>query len=160
MRALFTIFTLSVALPAHAAITTRILNAGLNSQVLLLQDVSKTNDLNIIEDAATNGSPSVTVPLDRAWVKLRLLTFVTYAANNYVTIKVECSLDGTNYAVVQSRAISSGTATLSDLSDKKTLGDADQDFMTEYDVLGCMDVKITLGGDDTDAANLQAVAVR
>ena len=144
---------------ASATVTTRAITVG-NSQVLLIQDTSKTNALNIIEGAATNGSPTVTVPLDRAWMKLRLFTFVTYAANTYVTVKVECSLDSSNPAVAQTRAISSGTATLSDLSDYKALGGADKDFMTEYDVRGCMDVKITLGGDNTDIANLQAVAVR
>ena len=156
---LLSIVLLLVAVPAQAVLTTKVVNVG-SSQVLLVQDTSKTNALNIIEGSATNGSPTVTIPLDRAWAKLRLFTFVTYAANTYVTVGVQCSLDGTNYGAVQSRAISSGTATLSGLSDYKALGGADQDFMTEYDVHGCMDVKITLGGDNTDVANLQAVAVR
>lgn len=159
MRSFLIAIALLSATTAQAGVITKIINAG-RSQILLVQDTSKTNDLSIIEGAATNGSPTVTIPLDRAWAKLRLFTFVTFAANTYVTIKVECSLDGINPAVVQSRAISSGTATLSDLSDYKLLSAADKDFMTEYDVRGCMDVKITLGGDNTDVADLQAVVVR
>lgn len=159
MRNLFLALILLSATTAQAKLTTLTINAG-REQILLVRDTSKTNDLNIIEAEATNGSPTVTIPLDRAWAKLRLFTFATYVANTYVTIKVECSLDGTNPAVVQSRSIDSGTATLSDLSDYKALATADQDFMTEYDVRGCMDVKITLGGDNTDVADLQAVVVR
>ena len=159
MRSLIAVLILSIASPAMGAIRAKVINVG-SSQVLVVTDPSKTSDFNIIEGEATNGSPTVTIPLDRAWVKLRLFLFVTYAANTYVTIEVQCSLDGTNYATAQTRAIASGVATLSDLSDKKTLGAANQSPMTEYDVRGCQDVKITLGGDNTDAANLQAVAVR
>lgn len=159
MRSLLSVLILSTALPALAGIRTRQLNVG-NAQVLLIEDTSKTNDLNIIEAAAANGSPTVTIPLDRAWEKLRVFTFVTYSASTYVTIKAECSLDGTTYGVVQTRALASGTATLSDLSDYKALGAADKDFMTEYDVRGCMDVKLTIGSDDADLVDLQAVAVR
>lgn len=145
---------------ASCGVTTTTRQVGSDSQVMVIRDEGKTNPYNIIEGEATNGSPTVTIPLDRAWEKLRLFTFTTYVANTYVTIKVECSLDGTNYGVAQTRSIASGTATLSDLSDYKALAAADKDFMTEYDVRGCMTVKVTLGGDNTDVADLQAVAVR
>lgn len=159
MRSSLFLAILACASVANATVTTRPKNVG-NQQILEVQQSSSTNKLDLIQAAATNGAPSVTIPLDAAWEKLRVLTFVTYAANVYVTVAVTCSLDNTNFAAVQSRSIAAGVATLSDLSDKKTLSAADQDFMTEYDVRGCMSVKITLGGDSTDVASLQAVAVR
>jgi hypothetical protein len=131
-----------------------------SQEVLSVFDTAKTNDYNIIEDAATNGSPSVTIPLDMAWEKLRVWVFVTYAANTYVTVALSCSRDGTNSGAVQTRKIEDGTATLSDLTDRKNLVVSDRDYMVEYDVRGCMTATLTLGGDNTDVANLQAVAVR
>lgn len=159
MRALLAALILAIALPAHAAITTVTKNAG-GQQWLDIRNTASTAKLNLIEAQATNGSPAVTIPLGKAWEKLRIAIFVTYAASTAVTLATTCSLDGTNFAKVQTRSISSGTATLSDLSDSKTLGAADQDYMVELDVRGCESVKLTLGGDDTDVANLQAVAVR
>ena len=152
---------LLLALPpaVEAYPTTKVVNHG-RLQVLQIFDLTSTNNLNILEGEATNGIPSATFPLDAAWEKLRVFTFVTFAANTYVTVKVECSLDNTTYAVVQTRAIEAGVATLSDLSDRKALGGASKNFMTEYDVRGCVSAKITLGGDNTDVANVQAVAVR
>lgn len=144
---------------AWASPTTKANSVG-GQQVLEIREAASTNKLNLIEAKATNGAPSVTVPLDAAWEKLRVFVFVTYAANTYVTVAVSCSLDNTTYGTVQTRAIAAGVATLSDLSDRKALAAADKDFMTEYDVRGCVSVKITLGGDSTDVADLQAVAVR
>ena len=159
MKKLIIALLLAVALPAHAALLTKVETVG-NQQVLLVYDTSKTSRWNVIEGAATNGGPSVTIPLDMAWEKLRVAIFVTYVANTYVTLATSCSLDGTNAATVQTRSIAAGTATLSDLSDYKALGAADQDYMVELDVRGCKTVTLTLGGDDTDVADLQAVAVR
>jgi hypothetical protein len=130
--------------------------------VLRITQQASTNKYNLIEGLATNGSPAVIIPLGAKYSKLRVATFVTFAANTYVTIKFECSIDGktTGLAINQTRAIAAGVATLSDLSDKKTLGGASKSPMTEYDVGGCESVRLTLGGDNTDVASLQAVAVK
>lgn len=160
MRSLIVALILTLALPAYAGgLKTMTRNRG-GQQTLIIWDDSKTTDENIIEAAATNGSPSVTIPLDMAWEKLRVFIFTTYVANTYVTLASSCSRDGTNFAAVQTRACSAGTCTLSTLSDYKALGGADQDYMVELDVRGCQSVKLTLGGDNTDVADLQAVAVR
>jgi hypothetical protein len=142
--------------PAYAVNTQEI------DGVLRITQAASTNIYNLIEGKATNGSPAVIIPLGGKFSKLRVSTFVTYAANVYVTIKFECSIDGktAGLAVNQTRAIASGVATLSDLQDKKLLVAADKSPMTEYDVKGCMSVRLTLGGDSTDVASLQAVAVK
>ena len=140
--------------PAYAV------NTVPRGNMLIITQAASTNKANLIEGLATNGSPAVVIPLGAEYRKLRVATFVTYAANTYVTIKFECSLDGANYAVNQTRAIAAGVATLSDLSDKKLLAAANKSPMTEYDVYGCVNVRLTLGGDNTDVASLQAVAVK
>ena len=159
MRTLLVALILALALPAHAAITTTRKPVGL-TEILEVRNTLSTNKFNLIEGAATNGSPSVTIPLDRAWIKLRVLVFSTYVANTYVSLTMQCSLDGTNFAKTQTRTLASGASTLNDLTDTKTLGAADQDFGVEFDVYGCQSVKLTLGGDNTDVADLQAVAGR
>jgi len=129
---------------------------------------STTRSRNILAAVALNATASArTITLTKGdgglrASKLLVGVFYTYSAATTVTAQLSCALDGTNYAIRQTRAISSGTATLSNLTDSKTTGAANHDFMLEFDVRGCEAVKILFGGasaDGSDLVNIQATTI-
>ncbi len=89
--------------------------------------------------------------------KARLIIAYTWAAASTVTIAFSCSADGTNYGPVMARNISSGTATISVLTDSYTTGGASATLGPEYDVRGCLKGKWVLGGAGAGASDLVTV---
>lgn len=147
---------MSFGVPAMAAVADELRQSD-------FRNGASTNARNILEGVALNATAAdrtITVPTE-GFSKLRVLVFYTYSAATTVTAQVTCSYDGTTYARVTSRAVSSGTATLSLVADEYTTSAADADFMIEYDVRGCKTVKVLFGGASAGAGDLvdvQAIA--
>ncbi len=126
---------------------------------------ASVNVYNMLEGVALNaaaGTRTMTLKLQKAWRKVKVNVFYTYSAATAVTVTMSCSIDGTNYGTVQSRSISAGSSTVSDVVDSKTSGAASQSYQLEYDVEGCENAKWVFGGTSAgggDLVSVQAVAI-
>ncbi len=136
------------------------------TSTLNYSNASSDNVYNLLEGVALNAAAAartITVSTKQLWAKLVVPVFFTYGTSaTTVTAQFKCSTDGTNYVLLQSRAISAGASTLSDMVDTKTTGGVDQDFMLEYDVRACRSVQVVFGASGpggSDLINVQATAV-
>ena len=134
--------------------------SNLNTTVFI--NPASTNKFNLIEGAALNGAPTATLDLKRRWQSIRVSVFLTARSSaTTVTAALSCSVDGTNYAPIQARSISSGTATLDDFTDSKAVAGVDE-FQVSYGVGGCEKAQIVFGGAGAgagDLVNVQVIAI-
>lgn len=114
-----------------------------------------TGQLNGVALNAAAATRTVTVETSRfqqgrgdvaAYAKLRLGIALTQSACTTVTSAMTCSYDGgTTYYTRQTRACSSGTCSTYDMTDSNAVSGAET-FELEYDIRGCTNVKVLLGG--------------
>jgi hypothetical protein len=130
------------------------------------ENTSSTASANLLEGVAMNAaeaSRTATVNTGNVYRKLRVAVFFTYSAATAVTVQFKCSIDGTNYATLQTRDCLSGTCSDYDWTDSKDPDDADADYLLEYDAGGCDSVQLVVGstgGGASDTFNLQAAACK
>lgn len=122
------------------------------------------SSMNLLSGVALNasaGTRTITLETD-GFSKVRVLVNYTYAAATTVTAQFTCSLDGTTYGRLTSRATSSGAATVSAVTETYTTSAASAILVYEYDVRGCAKVQVLYGGASAGASDLvtvQAVAI-
>jgi len=132
---------------------------------LAFVNTASAEKLNILEAVALNAAEAtrtITIVPRRDWAKLRVWVFYTYSAATTVTTAMSCSLDTSQFGTPQTRAVTAGASTLSDLVDTKTTSAADQDYFFDFDVRGCRTVKLVFGGasaDGSDLVNVQVAAI-
>lgn len=132
------------------------------TEVLRFTNASSTNKFNMLEGVALNAleaTRTVTLTTGRRWPTLKINVFFTHSAASDVTMVMKCSFDGTNYAVVQSGSIAAGVRTLSDLTDTKVTGGANQSFQTSVGAKGCESVQLVFDGTSAGAGDLVDVQV-
>lgn len=118
-----------------------------------------------LDGVALNASEvnrTLTLELDWSYAKVRVIAKLSRTAATDFQAAAEGTIDGTAYAPVMSRSISSGTSTLSDLTDQKTGITGDADLHLEYDVAGLRKLKIVFSGTSgggSDTVDAYAVAV-
>lgn len=152
------LLTLALLLPVNALAGAR----APVTEVLRFTNSASTNKYNMLEGVALNaaaGTRTITLATSRRWPTLKVNVFYTYSAAGTVTMVTSCSIDGTNYATVQSGSIAAGVRTLSDLTDTKTTGAASHNFQVQVGVKGCESVQLLLGGAGAGAGDLVDVQV-
>lgn len=105
---------------------------------------------------AAAATRTIEVTTGRNFAKLVLFTDFNRSAATTVTIEPYCSPDGTLYFRLQSRAVASGTGTLSDYTDSNAVS-GNEDFYTEYDARSCEKMKFIYAGASADGSDLVTV---
>jgi hypothetical protein len=118
---------------------------------------------NLLNGVALNGAAStrtIELRLFGGISKLILLVQHTNSSATAITATPTVSIDEVSssptYSSIQSRAISSGTATDSDFVDSKSVS-GDTNFQLEYDVRGAEWFKCVFAGTGADASDLLTV---
>ena len=124
-------------------------------QIRLVRNESSINPINVLEGVALNAAAATrTAEINcEGYSVLRFFVFFTHSAASDVSVTPTATLDGTNYAPLQSRSIVAGAATLSDLVDTKTVTGDDQ-FWVDYDVRGLTTIKLAMSGTSAGASDL------
>lgn len=149
MKRFLLFFMLAIAVPLQAQAAAR------SPKTLTYKHTSggSVTLLNGVALNATESSRTITLNTD-GWSKLRVYLYYTYSAATDVRAVFSCSMDaGANFALLQTRAIASGVATLSDFVDVKSTGSANQLIMLEYDTRGCDKTKIVFSGTSAGAGD-------
>lgn len=115
----------------------------------------------VLDDVALNaaaGTRTYTALLKKAYTKLTVLVFYTWATGTTVTITPSVSIDGTRFAPMQTRACAAGVCTLNPWVDTKNVT-ASIDFTAEFDVSGAEQFELVFGGAGVGGSDLVDVHV-
>ena len=175
MRKILTTLTIMAALAAAPAVASageqgvaiaRRFNCS-NADVACPASGSGTN---ILEDAPLNGAAATLTAVftlgdsnnPAQYTQVKITAQYTYSAATLATAVYSCSIDGTNYSVVSSRAVNAGTGTLSAYTETLAAA-ASASPLIVVDVAGCAKLKVVFDGTGApgagDLLTVQAVAV-
>ena len=133
-------------------------------QAYPVRNTASSNVLNVLEGVALNAAAAtrtINIPLgtilpeprSRGFNKIRVSLFLTRTAYTTVTAQFSCSHDGTNFARLTTRTCADGACAINLQSDTRTTS-VSEEFTLEYDVRGCSDVRVLLGGASAGASDL------